>query len=110
MKKVSLFIATTLLSAQVMAADSVYSWGPWAQGIQPAAGGTAAVTPPPAQAPDIQFRPNENAAFFRNQAPVVFSQPVVDTTDSQPDVMRNTPPYTVVLPPPAPISQPKAAL
>lgn len=110
MKKVSLFIVASLLSAHALGADSVYSWGPWAQGIKPAAGGTAAVTPPPAQAPDIQFRPNENAAFFRSQAPAVFTQPVVDTTTSEPDVMRNTPPYTVALPPPAPMSAPKAAL
>jgi len=45
--------------------DSVYTWGQWAKGLQPAAGPTAKVTPPPAQTPDVNFRANEQAAFLR---------------------------------------------
>lgn len=79
MKKVILFLATTLLSSQVLAADSVHSWGPWAQGIRPAAGNIAVVTPPPAQAPDVQFRPNETSAFARTSLPQA-SDGIVRTT------------------------------
>ena len=46
--------------------DSVYDWGQWAQGIQPAAGAVQTVTPPPAYKPEVSFRPNENSAFYRS--------------------------------------------
>lgn len=67
MKKTYLASLALLLSTQTMAVeqDSVYTWGEWAEGIQPAAGPVAKVTPPPAKTPNINFRPNENSAFLR---------------------------------------------
>lgn len=67
MKKTYLILCAVLLSTQAVAAeaDSVYTWGEWAEGIQPAAGPVAKVTPPPAQTPNVNFRPNENSAFLR---------------------------------------------
>ncbi len=55
--------------------DSVYGWGAWELGLEPAAGGT---TPSPSRAlssrgANIVFRPNDNSAFApnsrRNSAP-----------------------------------------
>ena len=56
-----------LLPFQVFAADndSVYAWGDWAEGIKPAAGPVAVITPAPANQPKVNFRPNENSAFNR---------------------------------------------
>ena len=70
MKKIYLISLAALLSTQAMAVeqDSVYTWGEWAEGIQPAAGPVARVTPPPAQTPNVNFRPNENSAFLREAA------------------------------------------
>jgi len=70
MKKTYLASLALLLSTQTMAVeqDSVYTWGEWAEGIQPAAGPVAKVTPPPAKTPNINFRPNENSAFLREAA------------------------------------------
>ena len=70
MKKTYLASLALLLSTQAMAVeqDSVYTWGEWAEGIQPAAGPVAKVTPPPAKTPNINFRPNENSAFLREAA------------------------------------------
>ena len=66
MKK-TLFVLTMLLPMQAISTeqDSVYKWGNWENGIQPAAGPMARVTPPPVQKPDVNFRPNENSAFLR---------------------------------------------
>lgn len=76
MKKTILFTFAILLPIQAMAIeqDSVYTWGEWAEGIQPAAGPVAQVTPPPAQTPDVNFRPNENSAFLR-EATLSFRTP-----------------------------------
>jgi len=67
MKKTYLILFAVFLSTQAMAVeeDSVYTWGAWAEGIQPAAGPVARVTPPPVKTPNVNFRPNENAAFLR---------------------------------------------
>ena len=46
--------------------DSVYSWGAWSQGIKPAAGPVVNITPAPVDQPQVDFRPNENAAFRRS--------------------------------------------
>ena len=44
--------------------DSVYSWGAWELGIEPAAGPRAAQnTPMNDRSASLQFRPNDNAAF-----------------------------------------------
>jgi len=52
--------------------DSVYIWGEWANGLKPAAGLGAQTTPPPAKTPNVNFRPNENSAFLREAADVIF--------------------------------------
>lgn len=97
-----------LLSASAHAdqKDSVYSWGEWQNGIKPAAGGPAArVTPPPAQRPDINFRPNENSAFLREatQRPNIISG-IADVDISVPVI--STPPPLVTPPPPPPAPAP----
>lgn len=67
MKTIYLLALAVLLPTQSTAVetDSVYTWGAWAEGLQPAAGPVARVTPPPAKRPDVNFRPNENSAFLR---------------------------------------------
>jgi hypothetical protein len=86
MKNVYLLMLTLLLPVQSIAVeqDSVYTWGKWAKGIQPAAGPVAMVTPPPAQTPDVNFRPNENSAFLR-EASVAF-RPAPPVTPEAPQV------------------------
>ena len=81
MKKTYLASLALLLSTQTMAVeqDSVYTWGEWAEGIQPAAGPVAKVTPPPAQTPNVNFRPNENSAFLR-EAALTFRAPAAPIT------------------------------
>ena len=76
-----------LLPAKAIALDqdSVYAWGKWAQGIQPAAGPEAKVTPPPAKTPNINFRPNENSAFLREAASIAF-RPAPPVTPDAPQV------------------------
>jgi len=53
--------------------DSVYSWGSWDLGLEPAAGGP--VIPPKTvvnvQTRNMQFRPNDNNAFAGNAKPMV---------------------------------------
>lgn len=95
MTKVSLLAAAALFSTQLIAAetDSVYSWGEWSQGVKPAAGNIASVTPPPAQKPQVNFRPNENRAFGRNErvqatVTVAVAQPVI----AVPEVVVETAP------------------
>ena len=105
MKKSYLLVLTALLfSTQAIAVekDSVYTWGSWAEGIKPAAGPVARVTPPPAQKPDVNFRPNENSAFLREAAPIrrhniVTGISDIDTTRP----IQVTPPTPVTPPPPA---------
>jgi len=84
MKKQYLFSLVCLIPVQTIAIeqDSVYSWGKWSQGIQPAAGPVAKVTPPPAKTPNITFRPNENSAFLREAAAVTFRQAPPVTPDA----------------------------
>ncbi len=100
MKKTILFTFAILLPIQAMAIqqDSVYTWGEWAEGIQPAAGPVAQVTPPPAQTPDVNFRPNENSAFlreailtFRTAPPVTPNAPQVTSVVIAPVVTPTTP-------------------
>lgn len=45
--------------------DSVYDWGTWELGIEPAAGGPVSVGNQPARVNQggVQFRPNSNASF-----------------------------------------------
>jgi len=73
MKSVYILTLALLLPIQVMAVekDSVYMWGKWAEGLKPAAGPVAKVTPPPAQTPDVNFRANETSAFLREAVAVI---------------------------------------
>lgn len=67
MKKATLLALALAIPASVTAADkdSVYAWGAWAQNIQPAAGPRIEVAPAAVSQPQVNFRPNENAAFNR---------------------------------------------
>ena len=67
MKKAYILILALIAPAQGMASDkdSVYTWGKWVEGIQPAAGAVNRVAPAPARMPNINFRPNENQALTR---------------------------------------------
>jgi len=73
MRKAYLVTIALLLPFQAMSVeqDSVYTWGKWANGLRPAAGPVAKVTPPPAQTPDVNFRANETSAFLREAVAVV---------------------------------------
>jgi len=89
MKNLYLLAFALLLPFQAIAAeqDSVYTWGQWAEGIQPAAGPVARVTPPPVQAINVNLRANETGAFSRQ-------------------VVVVTPPPTPVTPLPTPVIAP----
>lgn len=67
MTKATLLALALAIPATVSAADkdSVYAWGAWAQNIQPAAGPRIEVAPAAVSQPQVNFRPNENAAFNR---------------------------------------------
>jgi len=73
MKSSYILALAIALPSYAMAADtdSVYTWGAWAQNIQPAAGPIARVTPAPVIQPKVDFRPNENQAFTRTASVVV---------------------------------------
>lgn len=81
MKKMLLGFAV-IIPFQLNAADedSVYSWGNWSQGIQPAAGAVAQITPAPVDRPQVNFRPNENSAFARRELQVVDTPPPAAAT------------------------------
>jgi len=66
MKKLLLSLAMLFPLQAIAADDSVYTWGAWSQGIQPAAGPVAhAATPAPAKTPNVKFRANEHSVFNR---------------------------------------------
>jgi len=65
MKKLLLSLAMLFPLQAIAADDSVYTWGAWSQGIQPAAGVAHAAIPAPIQTPNTSFRPNEHSAFER---------------------------------------------
>jgi len=68
MKKILLGLTMLFPLQAISADDSVYTWGTWSQGIQPAAGPVAHVaTPAPVQLAAVNLRPNEHSAF--NRAP-----------------------------------------
>lgn len=101
MKKIYLLaLPALLLSSQAIGVehDSVYTWGAWAQGIKPAAGPVASVTPAPAQKTDINFRPNENDAFLREATNI----PAPDIGNADPTQPIVVAPPTQVIPPPPP--------
>lgn len=57
--------SVTGIAASESYRDSVYGWGSWELGIEPAAGGPipAAGRPLRVQQNSMQFRPNQNSAF-----------------------------------------------
>lgn len=89
MKKAHFLALAIAFPVQAMAidTDSVYSWGTWAQNIQPAAGPQVAVAPTAVKQPEVNFRPNENAAFNRATTP---PSPIV--TPPAPTVVVAAPP------------------
>ena len=88
MKKIYMLALAAILPAQTMAVenDSVYAWGAWEEGIQPAAGPIARITPPPAQRPDVNFRPNENSAFLREAADITIRVPAPPVIPNAPQI------------------------
>jgi len=109
MKKIYLLALAAMLPAQTMAVenDSVYAWGAWEEGIQPAAGPVARITPPPAQKPDVNFRPNENSAFLREAVQIPNITPGLPTSniisgvgDISPGAVLTPPPSRSTPPPP----------
>jgi hypothetical protein len=120
MKKATLLALALTIPASVTAADkdSVYAWGAWSQNIQPAAGPRIEVAPAAVSQPQVNFRPNENAAFNRvaslpeTPAPVtpppVTPPPAIPTDnivtgfgDISPDAELTPPPSRTPPPPPA---------
>lgn len=99
MKKLLLGFAVIFPFQLFAADDSVYSWGAWAEGIKPAAGPVASITPAPAQKPQVNFRPNENSAFARNHRPVVATPPQIIATPAAPVGGANQLPNIVTVPP-----------
>lgn len=73
MKKLLLSLAIVLSSSAFAADDSVYAWGPWAEGIKPAAG-PVYVAPAPVSEPQVDVR--ESMALLRefNERESVFNE------------------------------------
>jgi hypothetical protein len=70
--------ATDASSRNEMYVDSVYSWGIWELGIEPAAGPQApANTAMNNRALNLQFRPNDNAAYKIQSVAVPVAGPIV---------------------------------
>lgn len=112
MTKATLLALALAIPATVTAADkdSVYAWGAWAQNIQPAAGPRIEVAPAAVSQPQVNFRPNENAAFNRVASlpetpapvtppavipppatPVVVDTAVISTAAGMDNVIERTP-------------------
>jgi hypothetical protein len=72
------FAATDPSTKSAPYVDSVYSWGIWELGIEPAAGPQApANTALNNRARNLQFRPNDNAAFKIESVAIPAGGPVV---------------------------------
>ena len=99
MKKLILSMALLLPIHTAFADDSVYAWGSWSQGIQPAAGGIASATPTSAQTPNVKFRPNEHPALNRGTARAI------DTANANNNIPQSSPPNMPAAPaiPAAPV-------
>lgn len=102
MKKATLLALALAIPATAIAADkdSVYSWGAWSQNIQPAAGPRIEVAPAAVSQPQVNFRPNENAAFNRvanvpvtppPATPVIDDATVISTAAGMDNVIERTP-------------------
>lgn len=76
MKKL-LCVLAVLLPASVFAADaSVYAWGPWADGIKPAAG-PMYVAPTPVSEPQVDMREALELRRQLNEIQYVIAPPAV---------------------------------
>jgi len=82
--------------------DSVYTWGQWANGVKPAAGPVAKVTPPPAQTPDVNFRANEASALLREAVTTPPRNIITGIGDANPSTPIQVAPPTSITPPPPP--------
>jgi len=94
------FAATESTDANSAHFDSVYSWGVWESGLEPAAGQQASVNRAlDTRTSNPQFRPNDNAAYMTQSIPV---PPVITISQSPPVPVR--PPLPVPVQPPAPVA------
>lgn len=68
-------VSGTAVAADNGYVDTVYGWGSWELGIEPAAGGPIAQTRRPANVGNVnpQFRPNSNGAFTSRSNEVVLN-------------------------------------
>ncbi|RDH82774.1 MAG: hypothetical protein DIZ80_10890 [endosymbiont of Galathealinum brachiosum] len=103
MKRIYLLAIALLvpMHASAIEQDSVYTWGKWSEGLKPAAGPVARVTPPPAKTPNVNFRPNENSAFLREAILTPNTIAGFSNIDASTPVI-SAPPTPVTLPPPPP--------
>lgn len=77
--------------------DSVYSWGIWELGLEPASGPEApAENAMNDRSKQLKFRPNDNAAFIVRSIPV--PQQTTDTPSSPLPVPTAIPPVPVIGP------------
>lgn len=98
MKKATLLALALAIPVTAIAADkdSVYTWGAWSQNIQPAAGPRIEVVPAAVSQPQVNFRPNENAAFNRvanlnlPETPAPVTPPAVITPPAMPVIVDPT--------------------
>lgn len=102
MKKLLLSLAVILPTAVFATDDSVYAWGPWADGIKPAAG-PVYVAPAPVSEPQVDTR--ESLALLRRYnsiQPPAPNSPGTDVHTIGSSVPIATAPPSVLTPPPPP--------
>lgn len=99
MKKIILALSLLLPLQALSVEDSVYSWGSWSQGIKPAAGPSVTATPSAVQAPNVNFRPNENSAFSRSPTALAIN---TANDNAQVPTIQIRPPGLPIAPPPPP--------
>ncbi|MDQ1362965.1 MAG: hypothetical protein QG652_825 [Pseudomonadota bacterium] len=104
MKKLLLSLAFILSSSVATADDSIYAWGPWAEGIKPAAG-PVYVAPAPVSEPQVDTR--ESMALQRRYNDIQPPAPISATPGTNVHVIGssvpiNTAPPSVVTEPPLP--------
>jgi hypothetical protein len=102
MKKLLLSIALILPMQAFADKNSVYEWGPWAEGVKPAAG-PANAAPAPVQNPQADVR--ESLALLRRYNDIQPPAPISPGTGVHvvnSSVPIATQPPSVVTPPPPP--------
>ena len=83
----AVFADTASTDAQEVYIDSVYSWGIWELGLEPASGPeVAASNVINDRSRSLQFRPNDNAAYINPGIPIAttLSPPVIGVGGSGP--------------------------